>query len=92
METVLLQLLRGAGVAGLAAMPEIMPFAKGWLGRPLLAFNRAQLIDYAKKEKLNWLEDPSNAERRFDRNFLRHEIIPRLRQRWPKLRKSVTYA
>lgn len=81
-ETLFLQLLRGAGVAGLAAMPEIMPFHKGWLGRPLLTFNRQQLIDYAVKENLHWLEDPSNDDRRFDRNFLRHEIIPRLRHRW----------
>ena len=84
-ETVLLQLLRGAGVAGLAAMPDIMSFKKGWLGRPLLSFNRIQIVDYAKKEKLNWLEDPSNVDKRFDRNFLRHEIIPPLRGRWQNL-------
>lgn len=84
-ETLLLQLLRGAGVAGLAAMPEITPFHTGWLGRPLLAFNRLQLTAYATQEKLRWLEDPSNTDRRFDRNFLRHEIIPRLRQRWQHL-------
>jgi tRNA(Ile)-lysidine synthase len=84
-ETVLLQLLRGAGVAGLAAMPHISPLGKGWLARPLLNYTRTQLHDYAKQVGLQWIEDNSNADTRFDRNFLRHEIIPRLYQRWPAL-------
>lgn len=84
-ETVLLQLLRGAGVAGLAAISPLVPFDKGWLGRPLLAFSRTQLFNYAQAENLQWSEDPSNLDRRFDRNFLRHEIIPKLHQRWPNV-------
>lgn len=86
-ETLLLQLLRGAGVAGLAAMPPVSRLGKGWLVRPLLAYSRAQLEDYARQANLLWIEDSSNADTRFDRNFLRHEIMPLLQQRWP----SVSY-
>lgn len=82
-ETVLLHALRGAGVAGLAAMPERMPFATGLLVRPLLAVPRAQLRQYASRHDLEWIEDPSNDDLRFDRNFLRNEILPRVLQRWP---------
>jgi tRNA(Ile)-lysidine synthase len=84
-ETLLLQLLRGAGVAGLAAMPPVSRLAKGWLVRPLLAYTRAQLHDYARQANLHWIEDSSNADTRFDRNFLRHKIMPLLRQRWPSV-------
>jgi len=84
-ETLLLQLLRGAGVAGLAAMPPISRLAKGWLVRPLLAYTRAQLQDYARQANLHWIEDSSNADTRFARNFLRHEIMPLLQQRWPRV-------
>jgi tRNA(Ile)-lysidine synthase len=81
-ETLLLQLLRGAGVAGLAAMPPVCRLAKGWLVRPLLAYTRAELDDYARQANLHWIEDGSNADIRFNRNFLRHEIMPLLQQRW----------
>lgn len=86
-ETVLLQLLRGAGVAGLAAMPALTRLGRGWLGRPLLDFKRSQLVVYAKQFGLNWIEDPSNQNTCFDRNFLRHEMIPRLQQRWPSVNR-----
>ncbi|TAN48449.1 MAG: tRNA lysidine(34) synthetase TilS [Methylococcaceae bacterium] len=82
-ETVLLQLLRGSGLAGLAAMPEAMPFGKGRLLRPLLAWNRTALQDYARIHRLSWQEDPSNQQTAFDRNFIRHQILPLLTQRWP---------
>lgn len=82
-ETVLLQLLRGAGVAGLAAMPARKIFGTGVLGRPLLAFNRTALESYAQQHGLRWVEDPSNLSRDFDRNYLRHEVMPRLKSRWP---------
>jgi len=81
-ETVLLQLLRGAGVAGLSAMPPVNRLGKGWLIRPLLSYTRAQLYDYAQQFHLQWIEDSSNADIRFDRNFLRHEVMPKIRQRW----------
>jgi tRNA(Ile)-lysidine synthase len=91
-ETVLLQLLRGAGVQGLAAMPEIMPFSAGRLARPLLGFSRAQLLAYARAQKLRWIEDPSNRDERLARNFLRHRVFPLLAQRWPSAPEQIARA
>ena len=88
-ETVLLQLFRGAGVAGLAAMPMVTRLALGWLIRPLLNYTRAQLYAYAQQAQLQWIEDSSNTDIRFDRNFLRHQIIPQLQQRWPSLSQTL---
>ena len=91
-ETVLLHLLRGSGVDGLAAMPEIRPLAQGYLGRPLLALSRAELVTYAQQNQLNYITDPSNADNRFDRNFLRQQIIPLLQQRWVAVNKTLARA
>jgi tRNA(Ile)-lysidine synthase len=82
-ETLLLQLLRGAGLHGLAAMPERAGFGRGLLVRPLLNFSRAALQEYATVHKLSWVEDTSNADESYDRNFLRRQVMPLLRQRWP---------
>jgi len=82
-ETVLLRALRGSGVDGLAAMRPWRPFANGWLWRPLLHLPRARLLAYARAHGLGWIEDPSNAGTQFDRNYLRHEVMPRLAARWP---------
>lgn len=82
-ETVLLRLLRGAG-DGLAAMRPLRPFAAGWLWRPLLGLPRESLASYAREHGLHWVEDPSNASDRHDRNFLRHHVLPRLHERWPQ--------
>ena len=82
-ETLLLQLFRGAGVAGLAAMPAIANFGDGRIARPLLEIPRASLLDYANAHRLRWIEDPTNTELRFVRNFLRHEVLPVIRARWP---------
>jgi tRNA(Ile)-lysidine synthase len=84
-ETVLLQLLRGGGPAGLAAMPALKPWGPGWLCRPLLAFERDALRTYARRRGLSWIEDPSNADPGPDRNYLRHQVVPVLRARWPGL-------
>ncbi len=89
-ETLLLQLLRGAGVHGLAAMPASKGFFKGRLLRPLLVFAREDLLNYANRHKLVWVEDPSNQDSRFDRNFLRNEVLPVLHERWPGLDKSLS--
>ncbi|KUM43882.1 tRNA lysidine(34) synthetase TilS [Pseudomonas sp. EpS/L25] len=83
LETLLQRLVRGAGVKGLAGMPETRPLARGRLWRPLLDEPRAALLAYAEAEGLHWIEDPSNADTQLDRNYLRHEIMPRLRNRWP---------
>lgn len=83
LETVLLALLRGAGVNGLAAMPACQSFGNGWHARPLLEFSRADLEAWGQAENLSWLSDPSNDNTRFSRNYLRHEVIPALRRRWP---------
>lgn len=82
-ETVLLQLLRGAGVEGLAAMHADAPLARGRLVRPLLDVPRAALREYAHRRRLRWIEDPMNLDLRFDRVYLRQEILPRLGERWP---------
>ena len=82
-ETLLINLLRGSGPSGLAGIGRIRRFVSGWLVRPLIDTPRAALEAYAEAVGLRWLDDPANAEQRFDRNFLRHEILPRLNARWP---------
>lgn len=82
-ETLLLQLLRGAGLKGLASMPTTSRFALGYLVRPLLSKSRAEIVACAQRNKLAWIEDDSNTNQRFDRNFLRHTIFPLLQKRWP---------
>lgn len=82
-ETVLLNLLRGAGVQGLAAMSEHSSLDGLRLWRPLLAFGRAQLEREARRRGLEWVEDPSNTDISLRRNRLRHEILPRLAATWP---------
>lgn len=89
-ETVLLQLLRGSGPSGLAAMPMINGFGPGFHARPLLEYSRADLAEYANNHQLEWLDDFSNRDISFDRNYLRHEVIPLLRQRWPALEKTIS--
>lgn len=89
-ETLLLALLRGAGPAGLAAMPAIMPLGRAQLLRPLLSLERAQLAAYATSQGLAWSDDPSNAALRFDRNYLRARVLPLLRARWPALSRTLT--
>jgi tRNA(Ile)-lysidine synthase len=82
-ETLLLQLLRGSGVRGLAAMPEINRSDRYWQARPWLHIGRTEIQSYAEQAQLNWIDDPSNQDNRFDRNYLRNEIMPLLKQRWP---------
>ena len=82
-ETLLLNLMRGSGPAGLAGIGELNRFANGWLVRPLLDIPREALEQYAVVHGLSWVNDTSNEDRRFDRNYLRHEVMPLLEQRWP---------
>lgn len=88
LETLLLRLLRGAGPGGLAGMPARRSLGEGQLLRPWLGLPRSELEAYAASQKLSWVEDESNAATRFDRNFCRQEILPRLEQRWPEYRSS----
>src|SRR3990167_11163376 len=83
-ETVLLRLLRGSGSEGLAAMRRQRSFADGVLLRPLLGLARPQLLAYANSHGLTWCDDPSNEDDGPDRNFLRRQVMPLLRQRWPQ--------
>lgn len=82
-ETFLLRALRASGPDGLAAMRPWRRFGRGWLWRPLLDLPRARLLAYAREHGLHWIEDPGNADTGFDRNFLRHHVMPLLRERWP---------
>jgi tRNA(Ile)-lysidine synthase len=82
-ETLLLNLMRGSGVAGLAGIGASHPFGPGLLIRPMLNVSRQDIERYARECELEWTDDPSNLDLRFDRNYLRAEILPRLRQRWP---------
>ncbi|MEM6485505.1 MAG: tRNA lysidine(34) synthetase TilS [Pseudomonadota bacterium] len=91
-ETVMLRLLRGAGPQGLAGMPRIRELGAGKLLRPFVELPRSRLLDYAQAHSLSWIDDPSNADSRFDRNYLRNEVLPLLESRWPGYRKTVTRA
>lgn len=95
-ETLLLNLMRGSGPAGLAGIGEVRSFAAGWLLRPLLSVSRDELQDYATQHALRWIDDPSNEDRTIDRNYLRHEVLPLLEERWPgvasRLQRSAVLA
>lgn len=88
-ETLLLQLFRGAGLDGLASMLECNHSLQGSIFRPLLPHSRAQLLAYAKAEDLSWIEDESNLDTAYSRNFLRHEVIPLLSSKWPGIKANL---
>ncbi|MEX1220878.1 MAG: tRNA lysidine(34) synthetase TilS [Idiomarina sp.] len=89
-ETFLLQLNRGSGPKGLAAMGEVADFTGGRrLWRPLLQVSKADILSYAKQRQLFWIEDETNLDTRIERNFLRHDVIPTIEQRWPQFGHSV---
>ena len=87
-ETLLLQLARGAGVKGLAGMAVID--VKRKLLRPLLNVPRITLEAYAKQHKLTWIEDESNTDTRFDRNFMRHAVLPTLSEKYPAISQTIS--
>ncbi len=88
-ETLLLQLFRGAGVTGLSGMPAIATFGPGPIARPLLEVSRAEIEALAQKAQLRWIEDPSNTDTRFSRNFLRQRLMPLIREHWPGADKAM---
>lgn len=91
-ETFFLRMLRGAGTLGLSGMPRQRALGRGMLCRPLLQHTRAELEMYASAQGLGWVEDTSNQDLTFDRNYLRNAVLPMLEQRWPGYRKSVVGA
>ncbi|MGP6422517.1 tRNA lysidine(34) synthetase TilS [Pseudomonas pharyngis] len=88
-ETLLFRLLRGAGVRGLSGMPATRALGQGSLVRPLLDITRAELEAYARDHGLRWVEDLSNQDRQFSRNYLRHQVLPLLSGRWPQAYASM---
>lgn len=95
-ETLFYNLLRGSGPAGIAGIARMRRFGRGWLARPLLDTDQQALRTWAEQRGLSWVDDPSNAESRFDRNFLRNEVLPLIESRWPgvaaRLAKSAGHA
>jgi tRNA(Ile)-lysidine synthase len=90
-ETLLLQLMRGAGPAGLASMPVIKTFGAGHHARPMLGFSQELLRHYAEEHKLIWVDDPSNADTSFDRNYIRKEVMPRLVENWSNANEALSH-
>ncbi len=88
-ETFLLALKRGSGIQGLGAMQPQSAVYNLPVFRPLLNFTRQQLEDYVRSENLPWVEDESNDDNRYDRNFLRNQVLPLLRNRWAHFDQAV---
>lgn len=88
-ETLFLNLLRGSGSAGLRGIARNKTLGKTLLLRPLLDVSRDSLKEYAKRQSIEWFDDPSNLTERFDRNFLRRQILPGLKSRWPAYLQSI---
>jgi tRNA(Ile)-lysidine synthase len=88
-ETLLLQLMRGAGVRGLAAMQAVSSRPPLTVVRPLLAVPRTSLVAYARRHRLRWIEDESNDETALKRNFLRHRVLPEIEQAFPAYRETL---
>ncbi len=82
-ETLLLNLMRSSGPLGLSAILPVREFGAGHLCRPLLGESRETLLEYARQHELSWVEDPSNLDTEFDRNFLRQMVLPTFEARWP---------
>jgi tRNA(Ile)-lysidine synthase len=88
-ETLMLNLMRGSGSAGLRAIADLTRLGQGFLFRPLLNFQREDIEQYAAVHGLQWVEDPSNESLKYDRNYLRHQILPRIKQRWPAVTQQL---
>jgi tRNA(Ile)-lysidine synthase len=88
-ETLLLNLFRGSGIDGLSAMREEGVLGNHKLFRPLLSYRRAELEHYAQHHQLTWIDDESNQDMHFARNFLRHNVIPLLQSKWPGVSSTI---
>lgn len=91
-ETFFLRLMRGSGLDGLTAMQEWASFNHFAIWRPLLGYSRQQLESYAIQHALTWIEDESNQNNEFDRNYLRNQLMPILLTRWPNALNSISRA
>ena len=89
-ETLLLQLLRGAGPKGLSAMATEFQLNNVDVFRPLIGQSQADILAYAHQHELNWIEDPSNADTRWSRNYLRHSVWPVISERWPSAARTLS--
>ena len=85
LETLLLRIARGTGVAGMAGIPPLSPFAQGRLARPLLHVRRELLRGFVEAQGVDWIADPANDDPGFDRSYLRANVVPALRERWPAI-------
>lgn len=88
-ETFLLQLFRGAGIRGLSGIRQKVPLGQGTLVRPLLQISREAIEHYAKENHLTWIQDPSNTNDCYDRNYIRHHVLPVIKQRWPSVSTTI---
>lgn len=91
-ETVLYHLLRGSGTKGLSGIPASRTIAAGHLIRPLLLWQKSQLQRFADDRQLKWIEDESNFESTFDRNYLRNQVIPEIAARWPDYVQRISHS
>jgi tRNA(Ile)-lysidine synthase len=91
-ETLLFNLLRGAGLSGLAAMRDERRLGSLRVLRPFLTVDRDSIERYAQQYQLRWIEDESNVDRRFSRNYIRHEVLPRLTERFPAAEQAIARA
>lgn len=91
-ETFLLNAFRGSGSAGLRGIARRRLLGEALLLRPLLNFSRKQLELYAEQQEIPWFNDPSNQSNRFDRNYLRNQVIPAIRERWPHFQDALSTA
>ncbi len=89
-ETVLMRSLRGTGVKGLSAIAAGRNLGEAQLVRPLLEFAKADIVAYAEQNNIRWVEDASNQDSKYDRNFLRNQVLPLLKSRWPDCERALS--
>ena len=89
-ETMLLRMLRGSGVDGLGAISPLRRFGSGYMARPLLSFSKRDLRTWLSERSIPWIEDPANQNDNYDRVYLRREVLPALRARWPSADRTIS--
>ncbi|WP_020408273.1 tRNA lysidine(34) synthetase TilS [Hahella ganghwensis] len=88
-ETIIYRMILGHGVRGLGGIPAIRTLAEGEIRRPFMSFNRRELEVVARHWQLSWIEDESNSDAEFSRNYIRHNIFPQIVTRWPKAAERI---